>query len=212
MVRHKRGNSGQRAIALVDGHGICQTVQMDTQTTSSVRYSRGAVVLHWLIAGLIAINFVVAWMAEDRPRDQAMAMMANHKAIGILILLATLVRIAWRLTHRPPAPLADLAPWDLALSRVVHVLLYVLMLGIPLGGWATHSAFSGGKPVSLFGIVNWPGLPFEASKDLAETFGEMHELGATAMLILLALHVAGALKHRIIDRNPDALRRMSIGS
>lgn len=185
---------------------------MDTQAVSSARYSRGAVVLHWLIAGLIILNYVVAWMAEEKPREQAMAIMGNHKAIGILILLFTLVRIAWRLTHRPPAPLAGLAAWEVALSKVVHVLLYVLMLGIPLGGWATHSAWSGGKPVSLFGIVDWPGLPFAANETLGKTFGEMHELGATTMLILLALHVAGALKHRIIDKNPEALRRMSFGS
>lgn len=185
---------------------------MNTQASHSARYSRGAVVLHWIVAVLIVLNFVLAFMAEDKPREQALAIMGNHKAVGILILLFTILRIVWRLTHRPPPPLPDLKAWELALSRVAHVLLYVFMLAVPLGGWATHSAWSGGQPVSLFGIVNWPGLPFAASKPLGETFGEMHELGAFAMLVLIALHIAGALKHRFVDRNPDTLRRMSIGA
>ncbi|WP_296677817.1 cytochrome b [Novosphingobium sp.] len=183
---------------------------MDSQTTSSARYSRGAVILHWLIAALIALNFAAAWYAQNQPRDAAMQIMGNHKAIGISILLLTLVRIGWRLTHRVPAPSADLAPWEVTLSKIVHFLLYGLMLGIPLGGWATHSAFSGGKPVSMFGIVDFPGLPFAQNKDLGETFGGAHGTFATVMLVLLALHVAGALKHRIIDKNTQALARMSL--
>ncbi|MBS0483247.1 MAG: cytochrome b [Proteobacteria bacterium] len=183
---------------------------MNTNATSAARYSRGAVILHWLIALLIAVNFGLAWASEDQPRQTAMQLMGNHKAIGILILLLTLVRIGWRLTHRPP-PLADnLSAWEVALSKVTHVLLYVLMLAIPVLGWMTHSAFSGGQPVSMFGLFNWPGLPMQQSKDLAESYGGGHGALATGMLFLLALHVAGALKHRIIDRDRNALARMSL--
>lgn len=182
---------------------------MDTHATPVARYSRGAAVLHWIIAVLIILNFALAFMAEDKPREQAMAIMGNHKAVGILILLFTVLRILWRLTHRPPPPMPDLKSWEVALSRVVHVLLYVFMLAVPLGGWATHSAFSGGQPVSLFGLINWPGLPFAADRQLGGTFGEIHELGAWAMAALIAVHIAGAIKHQFFDRNPDTLRRMS---
>ena len=89
-------------------------------TDSAARYSRGAIILHWLIALLIIGNFVGAWMAEDLPRDQKMVMMGYHKATGILILLLTLVRIGWRFTHRPP-PLAEtLKAWEAALAKVTH--------------------------------------------------------------------------------------------
>lgn len=184
---------------------------METATAPSARYSRGAVVLHWLIAVLIVLNFAAAWVAEDMPKEQAMQVMGNHKAIGITVLLLTLARIAWRLTHRPPPLSSDLAAWEVALAKVTHVLLYILMLGIPLGGWATHSAWFGGQPVSLFGLINWPGLPLTQDKALGETLGEAHGAFAWAMLVLLALHVAGALKHRVIDRNPNAIRRMWFG-
>lgn len=182
---------------------------MDTASGTVARYSRGAVVLHWLIALLIALNFAAAWVSEDMPKEQAMQVMANHKAFGITILLLTVLRILWRFAHRPP-PLAEaLAAWEVALARVTHGLLYLLMLAIPLSGWAMHSAYSGGAPVKMFGLFGWPGLPFAQDKNLAHTFGEGHEVMATAMLVLLALHVAGALKHQFIDKHPDALARMT---
>lgn len=186
---------------------------MDTITVSTARldrYSRGAVVLHWLIALLIALNFVAVWVAEDLPKETAGQVMNNHKAFGITILVLTLARVLWRLVHRPPALAETLAAWEVALSKVTHVLLYVLMLGIPLSGWLMHSAFTGGEPVSLFGLVDWPGLPMTQSKEVAHTYEEGHELMATGMLVLLALHVAGALKHRLIDKDSNALARMSL--
>jgi len=183
---------------------------MSTAFSPSVRYARGSVILHWLIALLIVLNFAAAWVSEDMPKEQAAQIMGNHKAIGITILLLTVLRLIWRLIHKAP-PLADtLAAWEVALSKVTHGLLYVLMLAIPLSGWLMHSAYSGGNPVSLFGMFGFPGYPFTQNKDLAHTFGEGHEVMATAMLALLAIHVAGALKHRIIDKDTEALKRMSL--
>lgn len=183
---------------------------MTTTFSSPARYARGSVILHWLVALLIVLNFAAAFVAEDMPKEQASVIMGNHKAIGITILVLTVLRVIWRLMHKAP-PLAEtLAAWEVALSKVTHGLLYLLMLAIPLSGWLMHSAYSGGKPVSLFGLVNWPGFPFAANKDLAHSFGEGHELMAIAMLVLLALHVAGALKHRLVDKDGNALARMSL--
>ena len=81
-------------------------------TDSAARYSRGAIILHWLIALLIIGNFIGAWTSEDLPRDEKIIMMGYHKANGILILLLTLVRIGWRFTHRPPPLLDTLRTWE----------------------------------------------------------------------------------------------------
>ncbi len=184
---------------------------MDTSSQAALRYSRGAVALHWIIAVLIALNFVAAWVSEDMPKEQAMQIMGNHKAIGMAVLALTVVRILWRLTHRPPPLAATLKGWEVALSKLTHGLLYLLMIGIPLSGWAMHSAFSQGKPVGFFGLFGVPALPVAYGKEAAGPFHEGHEVMATAMLVLLALHVAGALKHRFIDRDANAIARMMPG-
>jgi cytochrome b561 len=171
------------------------------------RYSLGAIILHWLIAGLIALNFAAAWVAEDLPKGQAAQVMANHKAIGIVVLGLTVVRICWRLFHTPP-PLAEtLQAWEVALARVVHALAYLAMLAIPLSGWAMHAAFSGGKPVGLFGLLATPALPVAPNKPAGEALAALHGSLTTLLLVLVALHVAGALKHQLFDRD-RSLRRM----
>lgn len=180
---------------------------MDTAVTSAARYSRGAIVLHWLIAVLIVLNIAAAWVSEGLSKADRATVMGNHKAIGITVLLLTVLRIVWRLMHRPPPLLESLKAWEAALSRVVHAGFYFLMLAIPLTGWAMSSAFSKGAGVSLFGLVTVPALPVGYDKPTAGLFAELHELLAYLMIALIGLHVAGALKHQLIDKD-GTLRRM----
>lgn len=180
-------------------------------TNSTARYSRGAIILHWLIALLIIGNFVGAWTSEDLPRDQRMIMMGYHKATGIVILLLTLVRIGWRLINPPPPLLETLKTWEAALAQVTHALFYVLMLAVPLAGLGLHSAFGQGKPVSIFGLFDFPALPVGIDKPTIGLFHELHEVTATAMLVLLGLHVAAALKHQFLDRDGTLARMKPFG-
>lgn len=172
----------------------------------AARYTRGAIILHWLIALLIIGNFIGAWIAEDLPRDERMVIMGYHKATGIVILLLTLVRIGWRLANRPPALVDTLKTWEAALARVTHLLFYVLMLAVPLAGLGLHSAYSQGKPVSLFGLIDFPALPVGTDKPTIGLFHDLHEVTATAMLVLFGLHVAAALKHQFLDRDGTLAR------
>lgn len=184
---------------------------MSTATeTSAARYAKGSVILHWLIALLIALNYVAAWVSEDMPKEQAAQIMGNHKAFGITILVLTVVRIIWRLTHPAPPLSESLKAWEAKLAKAAHGLLYLLMLAIPASGWAMSSAWTGGEAINIFGLFGWPGLPFEQSKELAHTLGEGHEVMATAMLVLMAIHVIGALKHQFVDKDRNALARMTM--
>jgi cytochrome b561 len=183
---------------------------MDITTAPAARYSRGAIALHWLIAVLIVTNFVLAWVSEDATKEVRSALIGNHKAIGITVLVLTLVRIGWRLTHKPPPLVESLKAWEVALSKVVHVLIYGLMLAIPLAGWAMSSSFTKGGPVNMFGLFGFPALPVAHDKATQGMFGEIHEITATLMLALLALHVGAALKHHMIDKD-GTLRRMMPG-
>lgn len=175
------------------------------------KYSAGAIAFHWVIALLIALNYGLAWVAEDLPKEQAGALMGNHKAIGITILFLTVLRILWRLVNRPPALLSSLQPWETILAKVTHALFYVLMIGVPLAGWLMHSAWSAGAPVDAFGLFSWPGLPLAQDKQGAGVAGEVHEVLATAMLFLAVLHVAGALKHHWFDRDGSLARILPWG-
>ncbi|NCU12023.1 MAG: cytochrome b [Sphingomonadaceae bacterium] len=175
--------------------------------THAARYSRGAIALHWIMAALIVLNFVLAELAEDAAKEDRSILMGNHKAIGITILLLTLVRIGWRMARPAPPPAETLKAWEAALSKVVHGLFYVLMLAIPLAGWAASSAYGQGAPVDMFGLFGMPALPVEHGKEPAGLFGELHETTAKLMFVLFVLHVGAALKHRFIDRDAT-LRRM----
>ena len=180
---------------------------MDTVAISAARYSRGAIVLHWLIAVLILLNIAGAWVSEDMPKPEQAMIMSYHKAIGIMILLLTVLLIVWRVAHRPPALADTLKAWEAALARVTHAAFYFLMLAIPLSGWAMASAFGKGKGVSIFGLITMPALPVAHDKPTAEMFYEIHEVLATMMLVLFVLHVVGALKHHFIDKD-GTLRRV----
>jgi len=170
------------------------------------RYSAGAIVLHWLIALLIALNFAAAWVAEDMAKAEKMQVMGNHKAFGITILFLTLLRIGWKLAYKAPPFETTLKPWEITLARITHFLFYFLMLAIPLSGWGMVSV--GGNPVGWFGMFNLPALPVGSDKATGGIFQEAHEILATGMLFLFALHVGGALKHMVIDRD-GTMARMS---
>ena len=171
---------------------------------SQVRYSRGAILLHWIIAGALAAELALGF---GTPHDASgFALMQFHKSLGITILLLTLVRIAWRLTHRPPPALEK--GFNGALAKVVHGLLYVFMLGAPLTGWAIVSTTDLNIPTLLYGVVPWPHLPLPQA--INHTLEEAHELIAFMGIALFVLHVAGALKHHFINRD-RVMARMSPG-
>lgn len=170
------------------------------------RYTRGAIAFHWIIAGLILLNFALAWAADDAPDAERGALLGNHKAIGLAILAFSVLRILWRVTHRAPPFSETLRAWEAAVAKVVHSLFYFLIIAIPFSGWAMSSAASGGKPVGFFGLFDLPGLPFSQDRERAGVFADVHETLATLALVLLFLHVAGALKHQFLDRDGTLAR------
>jgi len=182
-------------------------------TQSIVRYHSGAIILHWLMALLIFGNLALGLLLEDIPNDQKFQFYQLHKSIGISVLVLAVLRIVWRLLHPAPALPATLKSWEVWAVKITHFLFYVLMVGIPFSGWALVSASPKKIPTILFGIVPLPHLPFfdavvddNARKELSHSIGEVHELLAYALLALLALHVAAALRHHWILKDETILR------
>lgn len=168
---------------------------VDALSLEGERYSRAAMWFHWVIAALIIANLAVGFLHEDFEKPLRGSMMAFHKATGLAILGLSLARLAWRLSHRPPAFDPALQRWEVTLARAAHWLFYVLMIVIPVTGWLIVSGK--GRPTSFFGLFDVPALPISNSEDLHEFFEEAHELLGWAILVLVVLHVAGAAKHHL---------------
>jgi len=182
------------------------------------RYSTVAIVLHWLIALAIVLQIILAGRMDGPPTPQVFAVTQLHKSIGITILLVSLLRLGWRLVN-PPAPMpTTLAPWEALLAKATHVGFYVVMIAMPLTGWLMVSASRIEIPTLLYGVVHWPDIPgladlAPASKKVWRTIGrEGHGIIAKFIYVLLALHVAGALKHQLFSRDEAVLARMAPGA
>ena len=168
------------------------------------RYSAGAILLHWTIA--LALAFQLA-LGFSMPKDErGFELFQLHKSVGITILLLSLARLAWRLTHRPPAAVEG--GFQGFLAKAVHTLLYVFMIGMPLTGWAVVSSSRIEIPTLFWGVIPWPHLPLSSS--INEAAEETHEILAWIGVALIALHVAGALRHQFLLKN-GLLRRIGPG-
>jgi cytochrome b561 len=174
-----------------------------------VRYTSTARILHWLVAGLIVLQFILANLAE-RADDaglavRQLALLANHKSVGISILALAIFRLAWRLLVSPPELPKTVAHWQLRASQLSHWLLYGLIFLLPISGWLMSSASA--YSVSWFNLVPLPDF-VAADPELKELFRGIHELLGKALFIIASVHILAALKHQFIDRD-GVLTRMS---
>jgi cytochrome b561 len=173
---------------------------------TATRYTRVAIALHWLVALLIFAAFPLGLYMHDLPLSpRKLQLYSYHKWIGICVLLLLVVRMAWRATHRPPPLLPGMPRWQELVAHGVHHGLYLLMLAVPLSGWLMSSAL--GFPVVLFGKLPLPDL-IGKDKVLGEALKEVHETLNYGLLLLVLAHVAGALKHHLIDRDGTLARML----
>lgn len=169
------------------------------------RYSTVSLVLHWFIAALVVTQVGLIWAHEATDGPMSREFVQIHKSVGLGILVLTLGRIGWRVAN-PAIPLPEeMARWQKLLARATHILFYALLIGMPLAGWAASSA--AGREILWFGLFEWPALPIGGGRDTARSLMDLHELAAKGLYVLIALHVAGALKHHFVDRD-NVLHRM----
>ena len=170
------------------------------------RYSKIAIGLHWAIALLIFSAFPIGlYMHDLKLSPTKLHLYSYHKWIGITVLMLAVLRVLWRATHKPPA--LHLARWQEVASSIVHGFLYLLILAVPMTGWLMSSA-KGVKTVWL-GIVPLPDL-LGKDKALGHILSNVHTALNYTLLVLVALHIAAALKHHFVDRD-DVLLRMLPG-
>jgi cytochrome b561 len=195
---------------------------------ASTRYTKVAVILHGLIALGIFAMFALGWYMSEIPKEAAkqaafdlfdlgvytwqLAEEASprtfyfnlHKSVGVTLLALIVLRVLWRITHRPPTLLASYKAWERKLATGTHHVLYLLMVAMPVTGvlMALYSKYG----LMWFGMDVFGGLD---NKDLRDLFKEVHESVGVILLIAIILHAVGALKHKFIDKD-NTMKRMSL--
>jgi len=178
-------------------------------STRTDRYSAVAIALHWAIALLILTNIGIAWYFNTLHGMDKIPPVQLHKSIGITVLLLSLARLGWRLANPPPPLPATMARWEVLAANTTHILFYVIMIGMPLTGWAMSSASPLIRtfPITLYGKVPWPAmsfltnLPMDQMNTAHHVFEFSHGTLAKLTYVLVVLHVGAAMKHLVINRD-----------
>lgn len=164
------------------------------------RYDRVAIALHWLVALGVFIMIGLGWYMVDIPKNTPpRGFFYNlHKSIGVTVGLIVLIRVWWRWTHKPPSLPSGTANWVVNASRLSHGLLYALLVLMPVAGFTASNFTKYG--VTYFGLFKIGPL-FAENKILYELFQGIHHAASEVLVIVICIHIAGALKHLLIDRD-----------
>ena len=172
------------------------------------RYTSTAMALHWLIAVMILFSVSVGlYMTGLKFSPEKLKLYNWHKWAGVTIFTLVLIRCAWRLTHVAPLPPPRMPAWQRHAGNASHYLLYALMIVIPLSGWLMSSAK--GFQTMYFGVIPLPDL-LDKSQELGDTLQQIHKTLNYALIAIVVLHAAAALKHQLLDKD-DVLKRMLPG-
>jgi cytochrome b561 len=195
--------------------------------TASTRYTKTAVILHWLIGFGIIFMFLFGWYMEGLPKEAPKVMSFDlfdlgiytwqlseetsprsfyfnlHKSFGITILGLIAFRVLWRLTHPAPALIKTMKAWEKKLANATHHALYLVMVLVPVSGaaMALYSKYG----IKWFGIPLAEGLGDDAMRDI---FKNAHEIIGIILLVLLGLHILAVLKHTFVNKD-GTLKRMT---
>ncbi|HEY0901627.1 MAG TPA: cytochrome b [Micavibrio sp.] len=173
------------------------------------RYGAIAQGFHWVVAVLVlGMLGLGLYMDAQEPTPAVFKLYALHKSIGVSVLILAVLRLCWKLSQKGPLSLPTHAAWERVLAKVTHFFLYFSMMAMPLSGWVMSSAKN--FPVSVFDLFTLPAL-VGPDPELARMAVQFHCVVAWLLIAAIALHVAGALKHHIIDRD-GTLRRMIPGA
>lgn len=192
------------------------------------KYSKPAIILHWLTGLLILAMFGLGWFMADIPKDLPKTASLDvfdlglytqqyaeaisprtfyfnlHKSLGVTLFVLLLVRVYIRFTQPHPPFLSSMQAWEVKLADLVHKGLYVLMLAMPLAGiiMSLNSKYG----LAWFGVPVLPGLDNEGLRDI---FKELHEFIGLVLIAVIVLHVVAAIKHKLIDKD-GTMERMSL--
>lgn len=183
---------------------------------SQKTYGLVAQALHWAVAALILMLIPLGIYMDELPASSVAEVTHKswfyslHKTLGIAVFVLAIVRVGWALVQPHPKPLNADRPLENLAAQTVHWVLYGAIIAMPLSGWLHHSALEGFAPIW------WP-LPQDIplvpkNPHLAEIFGAVHFFTVILLGLCLVLHIGGALKHAVIDRDGTLARMIPFGT
>ncbi|MCB4379098.1 cytochrome b, partial [Synechococcus sp. MU1644] len=185
------------------------------------RYGSLSKTFHWLTAlliltlfplGLVANNMAYELQSMSAPADDLVArtawLFSLHKTLGVTVFFVALLRILWALNQPKPGLLHPDRKLESLAAETVHWLLYGSLVVVPLSGWIHHAAASGFAPIWWPFGQTLPLVP--KSEAVAAAMGGAHWVLTKVLGVALLLHIGGALKHHVIDKDAT-LRRMWFG-
>lgn len=183
----------------------------------SARYTSTAKWFHWLIVLLVGLELLLGVLLPSiRHNPTPDTLISLHLSFGITIIVVMVLRLLWRVTHRPPA-LPPGAWWEHLAAHGMHWLLYILLFIIPFCGWAWANAV--GWSVVVFWLIPLPAL---VPMGWAYTWlvADLHVYLAATISVLIGLHILASLYHWYVPKDDvfermlpdDALTRRALGS
>ncbi len=184
-----------------------------TREPAGKRYNLTAIVLHWLIA--LGVIFMLFWgrYMTDLPKGsfERLEAFQFHYSIGLSILVLSALRLVWRFINPAPPLIETMKNYEKILAKTTHYLFYILLLALPLAGWASVSTSSLDAPIIFFDLFQWPWLPgvhgIENREIINKVFKEMHVALGWVMLGLVVLHFLAVIRHTLILKD-GTLKRM----
>jgi cytochrome b561 len=162
---------------------------------------------HWLMALVIVAMFALGWwmVRLDYYSPYYVSAPDLHRSVGLLLLMALLIRWAWRFGNVHPSD-DELSAFERLSSKIVHEGFYPLLAALMISGYFIST--SDGRPIDIFGFVQIPSVIVD--KNLTDTAGYIHRVLAYITMALATVHAAAALKHHVSDHS-SILRRMWSG-
>ena len=173
------------------------------------RYSKVAIGFHWLIA-LMIIGLIIFGLLMTNPNTpNRFALYQLHKSFCICVLILSALRLLWRLGHKPPLLPSGMKAWEIAASKFTHIAFYVIMIGMPLLGWAMVSSTELVIPTKIFNTIPWPDIPgLPRDNNVSDIFKNLHHWIGKGAIALIALHIGAALKHHFVNKDNVLVRML----
>lgn len=181
-----------------------------TLNTPQARYNGLSITLHWLMLVLLAAVYALIELRGLFPKDSAERNLMKdlHFMLGLTVFVLVWLRLAVRLV-RPAPPIVPAPPaWQTGLAHLMHLALYLLMIGLPLAGWLILSAAN--KPIPFYGF-ELPAL-LAPDPDLTKSIKGWHERIGSWGYWLIGLHALAGLYHHYVQRDNTLLRMLPRGN